>query len=239
MMRLNRRKVFCIGFNKTGTSSLHEFFKACELKSAHNDQWPGYSHIESGQSYFTKQCYSDGEQSDFAILDKWFPRSLFILNDRSDKEWLYSRIKHVLRFNEQRIDLQTVLSSDRYGKMAKEFLADEEAAILKWISEKRIYTKQARAYFRGRKEFLDVDVTADKHWNQRILTFFETNGFLVSAPEAAGVIHQNRRNREDLSDQSLLNEYFRMVDGILATCRDRELRLPPVHHLLRPDSASL
>ena len=130
-MFLNRRKIFCIGFNKTGTSSLHAFFKACHLESAHNDLWPRYSHIETGKSYFKKQCFSDGEQSDFAMLDQWFPRSLFILNDRNEQAWLHSRIKHVLRFNEANIDLRTVLRSDRYGGMAKDFLADEESAVRK------------------------------------------------------------------------------------------------------------
>src|SRR5262245_49184153 len=153
-MFLNRRKVFCIGFNKTGTSSLHAFFKACRLQSAHNDRWPSYSHVETGRSYFTKQCYSDGEQSDFATLDRWFPRSLFILNDRNERDWLHSRIKHVLRFNEASVDLRAVLQSDRYGRMAKEFLADEESAVRKWITERRIYTRQARVYFEERPDFL-------------------------------------------------------------------------------------
>lgn len=86
-------KVFCIGFNKTGTFSLHRFFQGCGLSSEHSTIWPLYSQVEKGKRYFKKQCYSDGEQSDVVNLSQWFPGSIFILNNRDEREWLYSRIK--------------------------------------------------------------------------------------------------------------------------------------------------
>jgi hypothetical protein len=57
-----RQKIFCIGFNKTGTSSLNTFFRYCGLKSEHGVNWPNYSRIKFGRLYFyAGKCYSDGE----------------------------------------------------------------------------------------------------------------------------------------------------------------------------------
>lgn len=152
------RKIFCIGFNKTGTTSLHQLFKACGLNSVHNTEWCHYSYAKKGNEYFTAQCYSDGEQSHFIQLKKWFPGSLFILNTRDLKSWLYSRVKHVMRYNEE-LDLNSMLSKNRYGKMAKDFFTDEKSAIQKWILDRKIYHEQVQVHFANQKNFRALDIT--------------------------------------------------------------------------------
>lgn len=214
MWGFNKRKVFCIGFNKTGTSSLHSFFKECRLSSLHNTEWPDYSKLERGRRYFRHQCYSDGEQSNFINLEKWFPRSLFILNDRDEKDWLYSRIKHVMRFNEE-VDMDKILSDPKYGKMAKEFFFDEEAAIKKWVYERRIYNKQVRSYFKNKQNFIDIDITKNPNWVDDILTFFNENNFSVIFNKPAKKFHINKRSQSNLIDQKLLQKYLEIVDKVL------------------------
>ena len=85
-------KVFCIGFNKTGTSSMDRLFTELGLKSFHGY----YSHIPvTDPLYRDYQCFSDGDQHDFALLDRTFPGSRFIVTTRPLDDWLVSRIRHV------------------------------------------------------------------------------------------------------------------------------------------------
>lgn len=213
-MVFRKRKIFCIGFNKSGTSSLHDFFQSCGLSSTHDTDWPYYSHLKYGWLYFRKTCYTDGEFSEFVNLDRWFPGSLFILNTRDERKWLISRIKHVLRYNET-VDKCSIMSDPRYGKMAREFFFNEEAAIQKWILEKRIYSEQARCYFKGRAEFLEIDVTVSNEWSGEIQEFFARNKFLVSKTGSPYVPHKNARPKENIENQELLTKYTELALSII------------------------
>lgn len=80
-------KVFCIGLNKTGTTSLHIAFQKLGLRSFHGGTYD--SRIEA---------FSDGRYyKQFQELDKLAPGSKFILNTRDLREWIISRIKHCER----------------------------------------------------------------------------------------------------------------------------------------------
>lgn len=79
-------KVFCIGLNKTGTTSLHYAFKELGLTTFH------------GGTYDDDiDCFSDGRYYKiFKELDIIAPNSKFILNTRDLKSWVLSRIKHIM-----------------------------------------------------------------------------------------------------------------------------------------------
>jgi hypothetical protein len=212
------RKVFCIGFNKTGTSSLHRFFKESGLTSTHNVKWPLYSKLpEIDKGFFRQQCYSDGELADFVALDRAFAGSLFILNNRDLRAWLYSRIKHVMRFNES-VDLDRLLVAKKYGKMAREFYFDEEAAIKKWIYERRVYLAQVRKYFEKRSDFIEIDITTLENWEEKLRQFFADNAFPLSSSNEELDIHRNKRSADGLADQALLKKYEQLMDDILSQC---------------------
>ena len=81
-------KYFIIGFNKTGTNTLHQLFLKNNLKSQHSGKW----RLEQ------YQCFSDsGDIYRFEDLDKQYENSIFILNTRSLQKWIISRFKHGLR----------------------------------------------------------------------------------------------------------------------------------------------
>jgi hypothetical protein len=80
-------KVFTIGFNKTGTSSIHHLFLEAGLKSQH----------KSGKWDLDDfQCFCDGShhKGAFKDYDRKYPHSTFILNTRPLGNWLKSRSKH-------------------------------------------------------------------------------------------------------------------------------------------------
>lgn len=211
-MNINDQKIFCIGFNKTGTTSLHSLFKSCGLESTHNTEWCHYSHAKKGKEYFENECYSDGELSNFIKLEKWFPNSLFILNTRNKKEWLYSRVKHVMRHNEN-IDVSTILANQKYGKMAKDFYTDEVIAINKWILERDIYHKQVRSHFKNNKNYIEIDITNKTQWVTDIIAFFDRNKIKYNLIQPINTFHSNKRNISKLNNKKLLTKYFNLIDN--------------------------
>jgi Sulfotransferase domain len=108
---MNNNKIFIIGFNKTGTRTLHHYFKNNNIPSIHWDQ--GILAIKMDQNFKSKQkllkgynnyiVYSDMEHSKKQIyahvkyykqLDKQYPGSKFILNIRNVDNWINSRNNH-------------------------------------------------------------------------------------------------------------------------------------------------
>lgn len=139
-------KVFCVGFNKTGTSTLHQLFLDLGLTS-----WHGYySHIPVGDPLFAAyQCFSDGNEHDFELLDQTFPGSRFIATSRRLDDWLVSRIRHV----EQRRLIGAT------GPMRQEYEADPVAAVGRWVSTRRDYHQRLAAYFAARPgDLLAIDL---------------------------------------------------------------------------------
>ena len=107
------KKVFCIGLNKTGTSSLHEAFKILGLKSIHfvdgkninikeiilDNYLKGNDILKGLEEY---DAFSDWDKAPYTVdiykeFDKQYPNSKFILNTRDLNCWLDSREKHVRR----------------------------------------------------------------------------------------------------------------------------------------------
>ena len=80
-------KIFVIGFNKTGTTSLHQLFKKLGVNSCHNTR-PVMEIID------TFDAFTDGKHFTFKEYYNKYPDSLFILNTRPMYNWLVSRYKH-------------------------------------------------------------------------------------------------------------------------------------------------
>lgn len=112
-------KIFQIGFNKTGTSSIHALFKSySQLSSIHWDNGnlakTIHSNIQAGEklpldSYNEYSVYTDMEcfienkdalihimigKEYFDILDINYPNSVFIFNTRPIDNWIDSRVNH-------------------------------------------------------------------------------------------------------------------------------------------------
>ena len=90
------KKIFCIGLNKTGTSSLHEAFSILGLKSVHfmDDEGNNIKDIIE-RNYLAKaniikglekyDAFSDWDKFPYTVdivkeFDKQYPGSKFILN---------------------------------------------------------------------------------------------------------------------------------------------------------------
>lgn len=81
-------KIFAIGFNKTGTTSLYELFISLGINSIHNSDKDTIDVID------LFDAITDGTHDNFNEYYTRYPDGLFILNTRPIFKWLVSRYKH-------------------------------------------------------------------------------------------------------------------------------------------------
>ncbi|MGB5198293.1 MAG: sulfotransferase family protein [Sedimenticolaceae bacterium] len=164
-------KIFCVGLNKTGTTTLHEAFRLLGLKSVHylddegnnikeiieNNYLTGDNIIKGLEGY---DAFSDWDRPPYTVdivkeFYKQYPDSIYILNTRDLDGWLNSRENHV-RKNQER----------------KRKNPDEDIGWLKidrngWEIEFKNHYNEVSKYFEGRKDNLLVfDVTKGDDWEK-------------------------------------------------------------------------
>lgn len=130
-------KVFCIGLNKTGTTSLHCAFQKLGLTSFH------------GGTYDSRiDAFSDGRYyKQFKIFDKQIPNCKFILNTRNVEDWVESRKKHCL-------------AGHKIPDFPNDCRCDAER-IKEWIQQRDQLHAQIIDYFKDRpSDLLIFDVCA-------------------------------------------------------------------------------
>jgi glycosyltransferase involved in cell wall biosynthesis len=158
----DRPRVFCIGLNKTGTSSFHAAMEMLGLTSLH---WggPDVRHtveraLAEGRPLLSGldaaiDAFSDVEalSTHFELLDEQYPGSRFVLTVRPVDEWVASRRRHV----------QRNLARRGAGDYDGTFLVVDEDV---WRGQWHTHVDRARTYFRGRSDFLEVDLETHKAW---------------------------------------------------------------------------
>ncbi len=158
----DRPRVFCIGLNKTGTSSFHAAMEVLGLNSLH---WGGdeinqtvRAALDDGRPLLSGLDPAIDAFSDIGLLathfrqlDEQYPGSRFVLTVRPLEEWIDSRRRHVER-NIARHDA---------GEYDGSFLVVDENL---WRHQWHRQVDGARRYFTGRPEFLQVDFTARPGW---------------------------------------------------------------------------
>lgn len=185
------QKVFCIGFNKTGTSSIHSLFHQLGLKSLHNTIWPEISNYATDATFSAffeeNDCFSDGEMPDIVRLDKAFPNAKYVLNVRELHSWLKSRIKWVYRKYPQKTK----------GPMAQEYFVDSKIAIGMWIDRRRYFHNWIIEYFKDRpNSLLIVNVCSELNWEQKVTDFLEIDKQIKG-------IHSNKMKLAKMSKEKV------------------------------------
>lgn len=191
MFRLSRSPpdhlpfVFVIGFNKTGTTSLHEFFHRNGFPAIHWDRGrlarrmvlncledrrilAGYDHryrVFSDMVAQTRRLRLEANAF-FRILDRDYPDSFFLHNTRRVEDWVRSR---------------TAKTFSRYGgctnlelEMGILNTADPREAIDTWTRERDAHAAAVHRYFAGREQFLEIDI-ADPDVPTRLAQWLDMN----------------------------------------------------------------
>jgi hypothetical protein len=168
---MNNKKIFCIGLNKTGTTTLHTAFQILGVSSVHWKDENGIkigptivnnfkegNDILKGLDHYT--AFSDWGNGKSAVkifkeFDKQYPGSKFILNTRSLDSWLLSREKHVIRNQKLK---------EKYPNSDITWLKVERKEWTRFYQE---YHDTVLQYFKDRKnELLVFDVTSGDGWEK-------------------------------------------------------------------------
>ena len=155
-------KVFGIGLNKTGTSSLHAALELLGHRSVHGGEQDTHARmaraIDEGKPMLSYLDPPPDAVCDvlaltyyFFLADRQYPGSKFILTLRDLDRWLDSRRRHVER--NQRMK--------EAGKYAGPFLTVD---LDSWTAEYRRHEAVVRAYFEGRPDDLLPFRPTDGEW---------------------------------------------------------------------------
>jgi hypothetical protein len=158
--------VFCIGFNKCGTTSLFNFFRGNGFPSVHNaggrlalqmltncvKRQPIFAGFD--QKY---RCFSDMEYVNdriavegnwyFRLMDRDYPNSYFIYNTRSMDKWLSSRSRWIG-------------PSGSYLERCKKMLntTRDDVVVEYWRASRLRFEAEMFTYFENRKDLLVLDI---------------------------------------------------------------------------------
>eukprot|EP00899_Mesostigma_viride_P017309 jgi/Mesvir1/2557/Mv09614-RA.1 len=143
------RKIFFIGFNKTGTHTLCVWLMtSLGFRCCHDYHWTEAASTYQ-VSYFQRrpgcQGYADGNRAAFVWLDAHFPGSLFVLNTRPLESWLVSRQAYY------RDALPKWGSS--LSRQKASYLASTPGDVYKWILVREQYHSLVLRYFLGAGAF--------------------------------------------------------------------------------------
>jgi hypothetical protein len=160
--------VFLLGFNKTATTTLHFFFEQNGLPSIHwdnnrlaatminnclNDRriLSGYHNqfrVFSDMIAQTPQIRFEAN-SLFRILDRDYPESYFIYNNRRTEDWLASRWKKPCgKYNFTNVELEMQILNTR----------DPQEVVDTWKKDKKDFEQEIRKYFANNDRFLEFDI---------------------------------------------------------------------------------
>lgn len=161
-------KVFFIGSGKMGTTSVRRALEAQGLPVAQKARFSLYSHLDRPETAFFDRWdyFLDGFMHHFVHLEAWFPDSSFVLLDRDPTRWLTSL------FNWNR-DLGPRRSpADEVWLRAFHFVYNQPWALGRIAEDYLIYRRRVLHHFRGRDDFLHVDIEAEGEQGWRRLSEF-------------------------------------------------------------------
>jgi hypothetical protein len=161
-----RPRIFGIGLNKTGTTSLTRAAELLGLRAVHHGRRNDHRierAIAAGKPMF-RYSLPRVRRADalfdfrsierhFDVADREFPGSRFILSTRDKEEWLASRERHVRRNQE---------AAARGGYDGGFLTVDRDA----WSRQWDAHHERVLQHFAGRNDLLVIDVTAGDGWEK-------------------------------------------------------------------------
>lgn len=169
-IRSIRKKVFCIGLHKTGTSSLYELATEYGFYPTHSTGWQKnkkqlaeYDFFCDGGSHF-----DDQNEFDLDFLLKKYPDAFYILQTRDTKEWVISKLKHA-GWNQE-----TIIAPDDPNKIIHdEWLYKSKLTIERFIEHKFNYERKVIEFFERNPNasFITLDITDDEKKEKELNRF--------------------------------------------------------------------
>jgi hypothetical protein len=161
------KKIFCIGWSKTGTVSMTQALRILGIFSRHFTPWViGANHFNSEISKIAINFSSISDYNSvsdvpvcalFRELDLEFPGSQFILTTRPPEIWLESAVIQ----HEKLIQHQGMMDpASRWAYGIDKI--DREVFLNRYLS----HYEQVVEYFRNRTDLLIIDISEDNQWDK-------------------------------------------------------------------------
>ena len=206
-----KRKVFCIGLHKTGTTSIHEIAVKYGYKATHSTDWifdskkmEEFEFFCDGGSHFDNQ-----NECDFESLFIHYSNSLFILQTRNARSWIISKLKHAGWTEQTTLELGDEKKICHNDWKYKSLLTIENLIRHKYNYEQKIFEFFIK---NDPHRLLVIDIT-DKSTQARDLA--RLSAFLdLRSIYKITLPHKNKaKNRTGLSEEVLV-----FIDKTIAAC---------------------
>lgn len=181
------KRVFCVGWPKTGTTSIIEALKILGFFSWQFAPWAiGCSHLRCEPTLPPTDFSSIYEYNAvsclpfcvlFRELDEAFPGSLFILTTRSVDTWVPSAVADIAG---------DIVADGMIHTVYKWAYGTNDITQDILVERYQRHDKEVREYFRGRKDFLVIDLANDNPWE-------DLCAFLQLPIPSVAFPHKNRR----------------------------------------------
>lgn len=172
-------KVFCIGLNKTATTSLNESWSLLGFKNKIYYCKKDPQENEMIRSVFTKDYnllfdrvnrhsfFKDrpfNVHNTYKVLDQFFPNSKFILTVRDENEWW----KSVDRWLNNIIEDCHSTEEKRLKKIElyKQHFKTSELSKESFVSYYNKYNQDVRDYFKNKDNFLEMNIPLGDGWDK-------------------------------------------------------------------------
>ena len=184
------KKIFVIGFNKTGTSSFHFLFKNLNINSIHDREIPVMNIINKYDA-FTDGNHTGEEGSTGNFIDYYNakPNSLFILNVRPIRKWLISRYKHA--------------TCTQFKDNWCWPVSDEKTNI--WIEHRERHFQNILSFFKDKPNQLLIINIEKNGWENVVSKFIKKNRSVVS--------YRNKK-----PDDRLSADKMEIINNNVTTC---------------------
>ena len=211
---VRRPKVFAIGFNKSGTTSLHTLFESLGLLSYHGARWRDCDNLYLLNAF---DCFSDNIPQDLLKIDRLFPGSKFILQVRELDTWVYSRLAHI-----ERAKKQGVHEGGPYWD-------DSEITVEHWIRQRNDHHVNVLEYFSRRpSDLLVVNFIRDAAAASKVACFLGHERHIERPSEninpAGSVSKRHIQRLHACADRLGLDEAERHYDLLCPSLLDETTR---------------
>ncbi|MEO9476651.1 MAG: sulfotransferase [Cyclobacteriaceae bacterium] len=212
------KKIFCVGFNKTGTTTLNAIFRTqLNINSGHKPKWTYWTYKPNDPRLAEYDAFTDGETPAIRLLQTNYPDALFILNTRPLKSWLVSRHKATERSKAAVSWMFTKFIPARFIAkfINKRILVNTDQAITRWIQIRNSYHRFALQTFEGSDNFIVLNIE-DQNMLSSLASFLETDQKLQSQKDningngsiTSTVLDSIGRKKSKVNSEEVIDAYL-------------------------------
>jgi hypothetical protein len=167
-------KIFCIGFYKTGTTTLYDALRTLGYHTVNGDKLGSYPGADDGATLIRQIDAGDYRLPTFEMFDAFtdnpyfsiwrqiyamYPDAKYILSVRDEDRWIASCVKF---YRNRRIRPMRVWMFGPHANPSK----DEESRQA-WLDAYRAHNAAVRAHFADRPhQYFELDPTTEGRWDR-------------------------------------------------------------------------